>query len=79
MKREVQTYPKVKKIFPRIFWKQCMFCKREFKKELGYKIEYEYSTSFSYCCNECAIDEDDLKKYFKKERLQWKKPKRNEW
>lgn len=79
MKREVQTYPKVKKIFLEYFGSNAYFA-NENLKGARYRIEHRYSTSFSYCCNECAIDENDLKKILKKnERLQWKKPKRNEW
>ncbi|MBS4534993.1 hypothetical protein GOQ29_05095 [Clostridium sp. D2Q-14] len=69
MKRNKQSYPKVKIIKP-FFWKECRFCKREFKREKGYLIEDFTKINprlyFSYCCNECASSIEEVKEAIKK-------------
>lgn len=65
MKRHKQKYPQIRKIEPLIFWRECRFCGREFKGELGYEIldytkvnPYLY---YSYCCNECGWGIEDVR------------------
>jgi len=64
MIREKQTYPKVKNIKP-LFWKECRFCGKEFKRE-GYSIE-DYTQInarlyMSYCCGKCGKDIEEVKR-----------------
>lgn len=78
MKREKEAeYPKVKIIHPRLFWKECRFCHKEFKKEKGYEIvdlkkcraSGEYPLFTSYCCNECSNSIDEVKEKIEEESL----------
>lgn len=76
MKREKITYPIVKKVYMWLFWSECRFCNREFKREHGFviddkKICYGSGSSpyyTSYCCNECAKDIKEVKELIKKEK-----------
>jgi hypothetical protein len=65
MKRSKPTYPVVKIITP-FSWKECRFCKREFRKESGYEIKDMTFANphlhWSYCCNECAKSIEDVKR-----------------
>jgi hypothetical protein len=65
MKRNKITYPIVKEIKP-FFWKECRFCGKEFKRELGFEIlDYTAvnpSLYYSYCCNECGDSIETVKK-----------------
>lgn len=66
MKRDVTTYPLVKKINP-WFWKPCEFCKKEFRREKGYSVtEKMYCQPEYYCCNACSKDEENVKKMINK-------------
>ena len=38
MKRDKVTYPIIEPIYPIVFWRECRFCGKEFKREHGYKI-----------------------------------------
>lgn len=69
MKRNKITYPIIKTFKP-ILWKECRFCHKEFRKEVGYEIEelptIQFARNcnnniFSYCCNECINSIDILK------------------
>lgn len=70
MKRNLPTYPIIKRIKPRIFWHDCNFCNIEFKKEVGFKIEDrkacyalgEDPIMTYYCCSNCAKDEEEVLK-----------------
>lgn len=72
MKRNKFVYPKVKQIKP-FFWKECRFCGREFKREIGYEIEDYTAVNahlyWSYCCNECAQSVDEVVKLVNSEKL----------
>lgn len=72
MKRDKLTYPRIEPIKP-FFWRECRFCGREFKREIGYKIE-DYTIInphlyFSYCCNACAGNIDHVKDLVKKSKI----------
>lgn len=72
MKRDKLTYPRIKTIKP-FFWRECRFCGREFKREIGYKIE-DYTIInahlyLSYCCNNCAKNIEDVKELVKKSKI----------
>lgn len=77
MKRDEITYPIVKKFTPLLFWYKCRFCGKEFKRELGFKIKAfkrcraagEYPIYESYCCNECATSEEEVKILIEKEEI----------
>lgn len=65
MKRSKIIYPVIREIKP-IFWKECRFCDREFRKEIGYQI-LDYTAVnpqlyYSYCCNECGENIHDVKR-----------------
>lgn len=82
MKREKREnlYPIVKPIKPFFFWKECRFCGKEFKRELGYEIE-DLTTMiprrvfWSYCCNTCGKSKDDVVKLVKDTKLMSPPPK----
>lgn len=79
MKKDKITYPIVKKIRPLIFWCECRFCNREFKRESGFKIIDFKSCQVigtnpfweSYCCNNCASNESDVKELINKSKLEF--------
>lgn len=58
MIREIKKY-KIKKIHPRFFWTKCNKCKKEFKKQDGYKITYKDGTIVTICSG-CAGAETKL-------------------
>lgn len=76
MKREGITFPIIKTIKP-IFWRECRFCNREFKREKGFKIidikscygSGEDPLYVSYCCNECGNNEIEVEELIKKRKL----------
>lgn len=63
----------ISKINPKIIWKPCHWCKHEFRREEGYKIELSEPinlgnpSEYYYICNECSnkLNEEEL-------RLIWK-------
>ncbi|WP_300696838.1 hypothetical protein [uncultured Clostridium sp.] len=65
MIRERKSYPIVKRYKSLLFWRECIFCNREFKRENGFIIEDLISinslTTYSYCCPECAISSEEVK------------------
>lgn len=65
MIREKITYPIVKRYKSIFFWRECMFCNREFKREYGFIIkDLVGSTSLIthyYCCPECALTTEQVK------------------
>ncbi|WP_079490910.1 hypothetical protein [Maledivibacter halophilus] len=75
--RREKLYPIIKRIKP-FFWKECRFCNREFKREIGYEIEdmtvVNPRVFWSYCCNECAKSIDDVAKLVNSAKL--RKPPR---
>jgi hypothetical protein len=77
MKRDKVTYPIVKQIKP-MLWKECRFCKREFKREIGYEIlDYTAinpSLYFSYCCNDCGDNVESVKALIEKSKI-WFPPR----
>lgn len=88
MKRDKVTYPIIEPIHPILFWRECRFCGKEFKREHGYKIidmkacraSGEYPFYDSYCCSECGKSEEDVKEKVNEEKVDFifNRPKRNE-
>lgn len=85
MKRNRISLPYIKKIKPLVFWRECRFCRKEFKKEFGFKI-IDKKACFgigenrvfeSYCCSECAKDANEVKKLIEERKLEFifNKPK----
>lgn len=76
LKRNKQSLPIIKEFKPLMFWYECRFCKREFKREIGFKITdkkacYGIGTNplfESYCCNECAKNKNEVKELINKEK-----------
>lgn len=58
MIREIKKY-KIKKIYPRFLWTKCDKCRKEFKKQDGWKVIYKNGTIVTVC-NECAKTESKL-------------------
>jgi hypothetical protein len=62
MKREKRYYyPKVKKIYPIIFWRECKKCGKEFKRETGFSIVDIFANDelrINFLCGDCAVDFD---------------------
>lgn len=77
MQRDKKSlYPKIKKYKPILFWEECRFCGKEFKKELGYVIKElgawssgGVSTVTTYCCRRCAPTEDILRIKLDQEKI----------
>ncbi|GAA0071760.1 hypothetical protein UT300003_32850 [Clostridium sardiniense] len=76
MIRDTQSLPMVKNFKPLVFWYECRFCKKEFRREKGFKIT-DKKACFgvgdnplfeSYCCNECAKSENEIKEFIDKEK-----------
>lgn len=77
MKRYKEAFPKIKRIYPLLFWKECRFCGKEFRRENGFEIVNLNVTqiinipeqyNISYCCSECCNDENEVVKRIKKEK-----------
>lgn len=70
-----RTLIKVEKIHP-IFWKSCINCKQEFKKEFGWKVSsvYHLDLRFStyYICNSCAKNETEAEKFIRADMDKYK-------
>lgn len=62
------TYPVVKEYRSFMFWRECRFCGKEFKRENGFKIidlkmcrrSDEDPIFISYCCSKCGQNIDDV-------------------
>jgi hypothetical protein len=74
LKREQITYPIVKSFKP-ILWRKCRFCKLEFRKENGYKIEELVAVNanthphvISYSCGTCCKDINEVREKTIEER-----------
>lgn len=83
MKRNKDTYPKVVQYRTLIFWEECRFCHKEFRREQGFKIidykacRYGGESPFftSYSCNDCANGIDEVKNMIHKEKEEFLKNK----
>lgn len=72
MIREKKNYPIVKRYKSFLFWRECIFCNREFKRENGFIIEdligIKSLTTYLYCCPECALSSEEVKIKFKEKK-----------
>lgn len=82
MQREkINAYPKIKRYKPILFWEECRFCHKEFKKEYGFIIKEhkkcrasnEEPIYTSYCCSKCASTIDEVIQKLEKSELDLKK------
>lgn len=64
MQRDKVSYPIVKKYRPFLFWEECRFCNKEFKKENGFIIrDFKVNRQcITYCCSKCAKSIEEVKK-----------------
>lgn len=59
MKREGEKYPNVAhgeiwKHFGLIFWQDCLFCQKEFRREQGYRFQLSINSDWLYACESCC-------------------------
>ena len=52
MKRTPKKHYCVIRTYPLLFWRKCVKCKREFRREWGWK--YETGNYNQYICSACA-------------------------
>lgn len=70
MQRDKKQYTIVKKYRPLLFWQECRFCGKEFKKESGFIIRYikirrasnEDPIEILYCCSKCGNNIESVKR-----------------
>jgi hypothetical protein len=64
MKRDVDMFKGIIKIYPRFFWKYCEKCKKEFRREWGWRANLVFmETRYDeYVCAECAPTKLDAAK-----------------
>lgn len=78
MIREKKSYPIVKRYKSFFFWRECIFCNREFKRENGFIIESLPNRNslirYSYCCPECASSSEEVKIKLKEKKSNHKLP-----
>jgi hypothetical protein len=81
MKREKETYPKVKTYKSYFFWEECRFCHKEFRREQGFKIidapDLYGDHTITYSCNDCTSSINDVKEKINQEHIKFlnSKPK----
>jgi hypothetical protein len=64
MKREKkEVYSQLWSHFPLFFWKQCVACNREFRREWGWRFHsgpyHGGAATTRYICSGCASDEQE--------------------
>ncbi|WP_455789233.1 hypothetical protein [Clostridium butyricum] len=68
--KKKKQYPIVNKYRPLLFWRECRFCGKEFKKESGFIISdikicrasNEDPIEISYCCSKCGNNVESVKR-----------------
>jgi hypothetical protein len=74
MKREAAMRPlfPVDRIWPWFFWRLCVVCKREFRREYGWRVAHgpvNSQANESYVCGECAHDQYTAANFFDPARM----------
>ncbi len=62
------AYGEIHKHYSLLFWKSCMFCMRDFKREQGYRFLLTGKGDWSYSCSRCSVSKshcNDNVKYWK--------------
>ncbi len=82
MKRNAQKcdgdMTSVNKTWPIFSWEFCVVCKKEFRREWGWRhITYGYRAKWNYVCCECCPTEDNALDTVEKYVLDYKKRMRN--
>lgn len=76
MIREKKSHPIVKRYRSFLFWRECIFCNREFKRKNGFIIEdligRNSLTTYSYYCPECALSSEEVKRKLKEKKPNYK-------
>lgn len=56
-----------------IFWQDCFFCKKEFRREKGYRFQLQVDRDWVYSCRECSSSKEGVNHNVKK--FKSKRPK----
>jgi hypothetical protein len=56
-----------------IFWKECMFCGDEFRRESGYRFQLQVNGGWNYSCGTCCHSKEEVNEQVVK--LKSKRPK----
>lgn len=41
-------------------WRECFFCKQEFRREAGYRFQMQYSRPWVYSCASCSGSKEEV-------------------
>lgn len=51
-----------------VFWQECFFCNKEFRREKGFRFQMRYNSPWSYSCTDCSDSKDavdqNVKRFF---------------
>lgn len=42
------------------FWRECFFCKKEFRREAGYRFQMQVNRPWVYSCAGCSGSKEDV-------------------
>lgn len=48
------------------FWQECFFCKKEFRREAGYRFQMQVNRPWVYSCAGCSGSKEDVNDNVKK-------------
>lgn len=65
MKRESTKFKNVVgfdiyKHYGLLFWQDCVFCQKEFRRENGYRFQLQYNKPWVYSCAGCYSSKDEV-------------------
>lgn len=66
IRKAKQTYSDIYSEYPLIFWKKCIKCEHEFRREKGYRktVRFFGHDQWAYVCGNCATDKAEANKTF---------------
>lgn len=81
MQRDKYEYPMVRKYKSILFWQECRFCHKEFRREYGFEIKdykkcrasNETPIYTSYCCSKCAESIDNVRGKIEQNNIDFRK------
>lgn len=43
-----------------LFWQECFFCNKEFRREAGYRFQMQVNRAWVYSCGDCCSSLEDI-------------------
>jgi len=49
-----------------VFWQECFFCNKEFRREAGYRFQMQINRDWVYSCADCSESKEEVNENVKK-------------